>query len=89
MKHIEKNKYTFIRKHRKKSKNNTRKNTKKNTRKNKMKGGGFMDYFTSSSVGWNGVNLFGKSQSKQYCDKDGCREQPCYTIFGMPFCKTV
>jgi hypothetical protein len=54
-----------------------------------MKGGGFMDYFTSSSVGWNGVNLFGKSQSKQYCDADGCREQPCYTIFGMPFCKTV
>jgi hypothetical protein len=54
-----------------------------------MKGGGFMDYFTSSSVGWNGVSLFGKSQSKQYCDADGCREQPCYTIFGMPVCKSV
>lgn len=77
-----KNKNTFIRrKHKKKSKNNT-------TRKN-MKGGGFMDYFTSASFGWNGINLFGKSQSKQYCDSDGCREQPCYTIFGMPFCKTV
>ena len=54
-----------------------------------MKGGGFMDYFLSSSFGWNGINLFGKSQSKQYCDSDGCREQPCYTIFGMPFCKAV
>ncbi len=77
-----KNKNTFIRrKHRKKSKNNT-------TRKN-MKGGGFMDYFTSSSIRLNGFSLFGKSQSKQYCDSDGCREQPCYTIFGMPFCKAV
>ena len=79
-----KNKNTFIRrKHRKKSKNNT------TTRKHKMKGGGFMDYFTSSSIGWNGISLFGKSQSKQYCDMDGCREQPCYTIFGMPVCKSV
>ena len=77
-----KNKNTFIRrKHRKKSKNNTR--------KHKMKGGGFMDYFTSSSIGLNGFSLFGKSQSKQYCDSDGCREQPCYTILGMPFCKAV
>ena len=80
-----KNKNTFLRrKHRKKSKNNTKKNTRKN-----MKGGGILDYFMSSSIGWNGINLFGKSQSKQYCDSDGCREQPCYTIFGMPFCKTV
>ena len=79
-----KNKNTFIRrKHRKKSKNN---NT---TRKHKMKGGGFMDYFTSSSIGLNGFSLFGKSQSKQYCDSDGCKEQSCYTIFGMPFCKAV
>ena len=54
-----------------------------------MKGGGFMDYFMSSSIGINGFSLFGKSQSKQYCDSDGCREQPCYTIFGMPFCKAV
>ena len=54
-----------------------------------MKGGGFMDYFTSSSIGWNGINLFGKTQSKQYCDMDGCREQPCYTILGFPFCKAV
>ena len=77
-----KNKNTFIRrKHIKKSKNNTR--------KHKMKGGGFMDYFTSSSIGLNGFSLFGKSQSKQYCDSDGCREQPCYTILGMPFCKAV
>jgi hypothetical protein len=79
-----KNKNTFIRKHRKKYRNNTRKHTRKN-----MKGGGFMDYFTSSSIGWNGINLFGKSQSKHYCDSDGCREQPCYTILGMPFCKAV
>ena len=79
-----KNKNTFIRrKHRKKSKNNT------TTRKHKMKGGGFMDYFMSSSIGINGVSLFGKSQSKQYCDSDGCREQPCYTILGFPFCKAV
>lgn len=83
-----KNKNTFIRKYRKKSRNNTRKNTRKHTKKN-MKGGGFMDYFTSSSIGWNGINLFGKSQSKHYCDSDGCREQPCYTILGMPFCKAV
>uniref|UniRef100_A0A6C0IFK9 Uncharacterized protein n=1 Tax=viral metagenome TaxID=1070528 RepID=A0A6C0IFK9_9ZZZZ len=76
-----KNKNTIIRKHRKKSRNNTR--------KNKMKGGGFMDYFTSSSIGINGFSLFGKSQSKQYCDSDGCREQPCYSIFGFPVCKTV
>ena len=52
-----------------KTKNRVRKSRKTKTRKMKMRrGGGFLDYFSSTSVGIPGVGSVGTCPSKQYYD---------------------
>jgi hypothetical protein len=65
-------------------------NKKKNkTRKRKLKGGGFLDYFTSSSVSIPGLGSVGKCQSKQIYENGVWKEQKCYMTPVGPVYKTV
>ena len=69
--------------------NNKRSKGKQKTKKNKKKGGGWLDYFTTTSVGIPGFGSVGKCQSKQILENGVWKEQKCYiTPFG-PVYKTV
>lgn len=73
-----------------KTKNRVRKSRKTKTRKMKMRrGGGFLDYFSSTSVGIPGVGSVGTCPSKQYYDpKYGWLEQTCTKMPFGPVYKT-
>ena len=59
------------------------------TKKRKMKGGGFLDYFTSTSVGIPGFGSVGQCQSKQILENGVWKEQKCYMTPVGPVYKTV
>ena len=59
------------------------------TKKRQMRGGGFLDYFTSTSVGIPGVGSVGKCQSKQILENGVWKEQKCYITPVGPVYKTV
>ena len=73
-----------------KTKKRVRKSRKTKTRKMKMRrGGGFLDYFSSTSVGIPGVGSVGTCPSKQYYDpKYGWLEQTCTKMPFGPVYKT-
>ena len=73
-----------------KTKNRVRKSRKTKTIKMKMRrGGGFLDYFSSTSVGIPGVGSVGTCPSKQYYDpKYGWLEQTCTKMPFGPVYKT-
>jgi hypothetical protein len=62
---------------------------KTKTKKRKLKGGGFMDYFTSASVNIPGLGSVGKCQSKQIYENGVWKEQKCYMSPFGPVYKTV
>ena len=70
-----------------KSKKRLRKSRK--TKKRQMKGGGWLDYFTTTSVGIPGVGSVGKCQSKQILENGVWKEQKCYITPAGPVYKTV
>ena len=61
------------------------------TKKMKMKGGGFMDYFTTTSVGIPGVGSVGRCQDKPICNWKTQQNdiQKCYMTPVGPVYKTV